>query len=360
MAVNMWESPVIMGVAKRVEPRFYFFGSYFNRTPAEYHYSDLIVLDEEEESLLITPYAHPDAEAVTVRNTGFKSRYFEPACIKDKAKLTSKDGLVRLAGEPIGDLKNAPERIKKRYAQLITNMMLRYHYRLEQMACELIKTGTLSIEPDKELKSNPYVINFERHEDLRQELDPAAHWTKPDADIGGQLEEWSSKLLLHSGGHVEKVVVGSQAWAWLKQNKKFAELYALNKGNQTNIPLDPEKPIKGIKYRGNFGEFPIYEHVAQYRDPNTGVLNYFVEPNEIVILSSAIEGNRHFAVIKDMEANYKPMDYFMKSWDKKEPSAKFVKIESHPLLLLKGKDAANAAMTIKVGVKGAEFERGST
>ena len=349
MAVSLWESPVIMGVAKRVHPKVDFFSKYFSRSPSEYHYSDLIVLDEEEESLLITPYAHPDAEAPTVRNVGYKSRVFEPACIKDKGKLTARDGLIRLAGEPVGNLKQAPDRLKKRYMQLIDNAMARYYLRLEVMASQIVKDAKLNVSPDPELKAADYEINFERHQDLTPVLTQKEFWSNPKAPAGEHLESWAAAILKHSGGQVDSVICGSSAYAWLTKNEIFKDLYKLNEGYTSNLLIDPKKPVEGVSYMGKFGRFDIYQHAAQYKDPADGKLKNIVAPNEVVLISNALKGNKHFAIIKDLESGVVPMDYFMKSWDKQEPSARFIKLESHPLLLLRGSQAVNGAMSVKVG-----------
>ena len=346
MPMSMWDIPVIMGVAKRIHPNVNFFSKFFNKSPAEYHYSDLIVLDEEEESLLITPYVHPNAEAPTIRKIGYESRYFEPTCIKDKGELNATDGLVRMAGEDPGNLSNASNRIQVKYYDMIKNAKKRYMYRLEEMAAQIIKNAQLVVHPDK---GQNYVINFARHADLKPTLQSNEYWSDKTTDIMGQIEDWAGKVLEHSGGVITSIAMGTKAYAWMRGNEKFKELYNLNAGYRTNLLIDPEKPVEGIVYKGKFGEYDIYVHSSRYKDPHDNQTKSIVAPNEVVLLSSALKGNRHFAVIKDLEAGLRPMDYFMKSWEKKEPSSRFIKLESHPLLLLKGKQAVNGAMTVKVG-----------
>ena len=62
------------------------------------------------------------------------------------------------------------------------------------------------------------------------------------------------------------------------------------------------------------------------------------------MLSSEINGTRHFGTIKDLKANMRAVPFFSKMIERDDPSAMFLLSQSAPLLV---PERVNASMTIE-------------
>jgi hypothetical protein len=64
----------------------------------------------------------------------------------------------------------------------------------------------------------------------------------------------------------------------------------------------------------------------------TKTVKKFLPDGEIIMASRQIEGVRHFGAIQDLEAGIQPREFFVKSWEEKDPSVRYILGQSAPLI----------------------------
>ncbi len=304
-----------------------FFLSYFPYSQT--HAQDLIAFDERQDSLLVTPYAHPRAEAPTIEKESYKTRYLKPAYLKDKREFNPHELSYRSFGESITANLSKEERLELALMSVLKEQKEFFFRRLEQMACEVITSGKLSIVSS----TIAYAIDFQRDPSLNVKLSEKDLWTADKADILDQIEEWSSRCLDKSGATVDTIVMGKKAWAAFRKNKSVKDLLDLRRGDSSTVDVAPSLIGKGVSYKGLFGEYKILVHMGKYADPHSQQIKAFISETSVVLLSSHIEGVRHFGAIQDFEANLMAVPFFVKKIIKDDPSAMYLLAQSSPLLI---------------------------
>src|SRR5690349_5127554 len=76
-----------------------FFLRYYPLT--QIHEQEYISFDEDEDSLLISPYVSPRAKAKPIEKKPYKTKVFRPAYLKDKREFNPYDMKYRVYGESI-------------------------------------------------------------------------------------------------------------------------------------------------------------------------------------------------------------------------------------------------------------------
>lgn len=305
----------------------YFFLNYFPYVQT--HQQDVIAFDESHDSLLVTPYAHPRVEAPTIEKESYKTRYLKPAYLKDKREFNPHEFSFRSFKEALpGNLSQA-ERKELALVATLREQKEIFYRRLEQMACEVISTGKLSILGN----SVSYTIDFQKHPSLTIKLTDKDSWSMEKTDVLDHLENWSSLALDKSGATIDTLVLGKKAWNIFRKNKAVRELLDIRRGDSSTVTISPAQMFRGLTYKGAIGEYKIYVHSGKYEDPHLSQVKPFVPDNAVLALSNQIEGIKHFGAIKDFEADLQAVPFFVKKIVKDDPSALFLLAQSAPLLI---------------------------
>jgi hypothetical protein len=316
-----------------------FFLSFFPYTIS--HSQDLIAFDEKQDSLLITPYAHPRAEAPVIEKESYKARYLKPAYLKDKREFDPHDLSFRSFGENISANLSQDQRLELALTAALREQKEFFFRRLEQMACEIISSGKLSIVSD----TLAYSVDFQRDPSLTVKLLEKDLWSSEKADIIEQIEDYSSRCLDKSSATINTIVMGKKAWNAFRKNKAVKDLLDTRRGDSSSISIAPDLIGKGISYKGLFGEYKVFVHMGKYSDPHLGQVKPFVSDTSVLLLSDHIEGTRHFGAIKDFKANLLSIPFFVKQIIKEDPSAMYLLAQSAPLLV---PGRVNASMSLEV------------
>jgi Phage major capsid protein E len=340
MEQTLYSTQVLTGIINQLRPDPRFFLNYFPLTQT--HEEEVILFDETSDSLLVTPYSHPKAEAKTIEKKGYKTKAFRPAYLKSKIEFDPDSSITRLPGEAIGGNLSNAERERLNLVSALKTQRDMFERRLEQMAAEIIVTGKLKIESKEEFS---YEVDFGRHPDFSRILDEKVRWNKEKVDIIEQFETWSQEVLDKSGGSVDTVVFGRQVWNAFRKNPSIEKMMELRRGVNSTVEITPKQAINGLQEKGTLGEFRLICHLGKYLDPNTNAYMPYVPEDSVLLLSSALDGVKHFGAIKDRSAQMRAMPYFVKSIEVEDPSALFILAQSAPLLV---PQRPNASMCVKV------------
>jgi hypothetical protein len=149
------------------------------------------------------------------------------------------------------------------------------------------------------------------------------------------IREWKRKIKQDSGGPITgwTLYVGYEVQDYLLKNTRVLNLLQYNGGNKAVRIAEMGDIAKLV-------DCEIIEHDSSYLDAS-GTRRYFVGSDEIVLIAEAPDlTDMPYAPIVDFDApggvgnGGSGQLWFSKSWDEKDPSGRWIKIEGRPLPVL--------------------------
>lgn len=321
----------VVGSLKRT-PAF-ILNTYF--TQVETSYSETVFFDVEIDGKKrrLAPVVHPLVEGKVVESAGYETKSLKPAYIKDKRVHDSQRPFRREAGEQIG---TGQELTPQQRRELAIRRDLRDQVdiltrRMEVWAVEAVRTGKVTVNmqmPDG--KEKTVVVDFGRDSAQTVTLTSGNLWSDSDVSPIEDLEDWALQTLQKSGSSVRNIVMDPDAWRAFRSKtdlEKRLDLRRVQSG-QINLGMLPDH----VQYKGSDGTFDYWVYADWYLDDGDTTETVML-PSGTVLGIGDMEGVRHFGAIKDEEAGFQAMEYFSKSWVQKDPSVRFLLMQSAPLVV---------------------------
>lgn len=291
-----------------------------------------IYFDVVENKPRISPFVHPLQAGKVVEGTGYSTKSFKPAYIKDKRVHNPLKALKRKAGEALGGSMTNEQRLQ---AVLVSDlkdqkdMLIR---RQEVMAAEAIIDGKQTVVGD----GINAIVDYGRDAALNVVLTSTAKWDDAgNTSQSNSFEDWSELLLQKSGSGAGIAVMDTKAWKLLKKDANLTKLLdrMYKGGDGTKVDMQPRFAVEGASYKGNIGDIEIWVYSHPYTDVDGTAKN--IMPDNTVILASRtnVQGVRHFGAIMDIKAGLVPMEQFVKSWEEEDPSVRYLLSQSAPLMV---------------------------
>jgi len=293
-----------------------------------------------------TPFVHPMAKGKVVEGAGYSTKSLKPAYVKDIRVHTPHQNLKRLAGEQLGGSLTQEQRMLARVAADIQDQMDRLQNRFEVMAAEAVIYGTQTIKGE----GFDDLVDFGKSAASKTILAGANKWNDPDITVDkmfGQLEDLSEDMRNRIGQTPDYYLMDPKAWALMRAKLAAADkggskyLDKQNRGfDRISVDLTPQMAGQmGLLFKGSFGDIPIYTFQSEYVDPETGTVKKLMPDNTVLLIArSRLDGVRHFGAIQSIDpANgqfvLSPMEYFSSSWVEEDPAARYLRLESAPLMV---------------------------
>ena len=149
LPANLYKPMTLMGVFSKQEVNVEFFAKFFPYSKT--YETDEVAWDEEEgNSLLVTPYSHPLAQAELITERGFRTFKLNPACIKERRNFDPYHNVVRQPGQDLSKPISKRELALINLKNVLKSQKEFFVRRIEVMAKDLLKTGNLDILDDGE------------------------------------------------------------------------------------------------------------------------------------------------------------------------------------------------------------------
>ncbi|WP_047308788.1 major capsid protein [Rhodopseudomonas palustris] len=317
----------------------FFLNTFF--TTVETSDTEDVKFDSVKGRRLISPLVSPIVAGKVIREKGFKTQSLAPAYIKDKRVFDPNKQFKRRAGEKIGGTLTPEQRLRASIAFSLSEQLEMWIRRLEVMSAEVLRTGKLVLEGDEYPKQE---VDFGRDAELSVVLTGADKWSAASVNPLDDIEEWGQAVFDHSALTVRDVMLGSDVWKVIRAKMSGPDTDAVARAMRLQIDttkatlesarasLGPILITPGVRLVAVFGDYRLWVHSDQYTNPLTGLDEYILPPDEIVMASREIEGVRHFGAIRDLKAGIQPRDFFVKSWEEEDPSVRYVLGQSAPLI----------------------------
>jgi len=280
----------------------------------------------------LAPFVSPLVEGQIVQSLGYTTNSFRPAYIKDKRVFEDGKPVRRAAGMPIGAALDPMDVRRINLATESADQIAMVNRRLEWMAAKIMLTGQVTVTGEKYPTS---VVNFGRDAALTVVNTGTALWSDAGSDPLNDLETWAGLIRTKSGASAVDVVMAQNVWSAFRAHAKVKEMVDKSKGysQRTDIDLGPNSMRGNAQYMGTFGSFNIWVYADSFVDETGAVGNYIPDNYLAMGAVGQVEGVRHFGAIKDETAGFQALDYYQKSWVTPDPAARFLMLQSAPLVV---------------------------
>jgi hypothetical protein len=334
MAIDLFSPAVLNRIVQDLkgQVRSFFLDTYFPETATSDQ--DEIYFDVLTNKTRLAPFVIPTVEGQLVQSRGYVTKSFKPAYIKDKRVFEDGKPLKRAAGQPTGQPLDPMAVRQALVAQESADQLDMHARRLEWMASEILRTGSVTITGEKYPTT---VVNFGRDASLTVVQTGTALWTDTtNSDPLNDLETYSSLIADASGADARHVTMASDVWTAFRKHPKVTALMGgtFQRTDVTVVPTPAAAPqIFGARPKGMIGEFEIWVHSDTYTNEAGSTVKYL--PNNYLIMGAPAqaEGVRFFGRIQDEQSGYQVTDYYQKSWIMPDPSVRFLMLQSAPLLV---------------------------
>lgn len=280
----------------------------------------------------LAPFVSPLAEGKVVERTGFSTSSIKPPYIKQKMATKASDILKRQSGNIIYQGNSSPaQRAQVQLGKDMIELMNMIIRREEWMAANALNSGVITVAGD----GINAQIDFLMASDHKITLTGTAKWTDAASDPITNLRTWKQKAGQDSGLVPNVAVFGSSVLTAFLGNANALKL--LDKTKVTLGQIDPKQLPDGVTYYGNVEGLDIYTYDEWYLDDN-GALQPMVPVNKIFMGSTSAQNKRLYGAIQDLEATA-AVPYFPKSWEEKDPSVRWLMLQSAPVVALNQPDA---------------------
>lgn len=284
----------------------------------------------------LAPFVSPLKEGKQVERIGYSTNTIEPPYLKPKMITTAQDFLNRSAGENLYDgAKSAQQKAAEQIGKDLVELNQIIDRREEWMASQALTTGKIQVVGDGVNRE----IDFLMDASHIIALGAGSRWNEGTSDPLADLKTWKRLIAKDSGLVPDIVIMGESAWDEFIKNA--AVVAALDTRRVDLGKIDPRALPNGATYMGMLKETQqdVYTYDEWYLDPSD-VLQPMVPVKGVIMGSTRARCERHYGAIYDLKAGLRAsVSRFPKSWEVEDPSARYIMLQSAPVMALHQVDA---------------------
>lgn len=319
----LFDIATLAGIIRALpQPRLGFSGKYFTRvsesSAAEIHF------DVEGTDLRMAPFVSPLVAGKIMPGQGFTTKTFRPAYIKDKTVFTPGRALTRRLGEQIGGELTPEERLQLDIATDLDAKLARLERRIEWMAVQALYHGKVTVAGDQYPTT---VVDFGRASGNTKVLTSGNKWGDAGVSPLNLLHTWSDE----AETPITDWYMTADAYAIFRDHADTKERMDRVRGTST---LEQDAVLsRDLVLMGMVDGFRIWVVPKLNVTHEDGTTTRLVPDGTVIGVADAyFEGVRHFGAIQDVD-HLRPGAYFAKSWTDPDPSARYMLLQSAPLLV---------------------------
>jgi hypothetical protein len=272
-------------------------------------------------------YVSPIDEGKVISRNGYTTSSYKAPYINHKMVTTAEDVMKRSYGEIVYQNGMTPE---DRAAEILAKDMTELDEMItraeELQAAQAMFTGTITVK-------DAAVIDFGMANTHKITLVGNDLWSDTtNSDPLAKMRAWRRLLIKDSGVTPDTVILSPEALdALLAHPKVTAKLDLLKLDNGQ---VDFQTLPNGVTYIGRLKDIgcDLWTYDEWYLDSADNTEKPYVPEKKVWMGSTRARFDRLYGVIKNMKALYS-VPRFPSSWVTEDPSARWIKMESSPLLV---------------------------
>ena len=295
----------------------------------------------------IAPLATPLSKGLPGMVDAERVTRIKPAYSKQLDPISASRMVVKAAGlgEIAGQNSFSPA---QRFVKKVETMLVTHRHNLtrlnEWMAAQAIIEGQVTLEGDEYPSTN---VNFGRAASHDVTLTGAGAWGQAGVSIVDWIETWVAVVQnSKQGGVVNRMTVGTGAWNVMRKDAELLDYldqkwrapvtdggFTMDRSIQTKVINGEEARLVGML--NNNIELWVFSSWYE-RD---GATVQLMDPRDIVLTGTSVQGVRCFGVVQDIDANWESAEVWAKMYKEENPSAMNVLTQSAPLMVPISPDA---------------------
>lgn len=323
MSDILFATATLQGILRALpQPKLGFAAKYF-QTVVESDEPE-IHFDVEGTDLRMAPFVSPHVPGKLMADDGFTTKTFRPAYIKDKKRFSPQRTTTRLLGEKIGGEYTREQRLELAIASDLAAKQLRLERSLEWMAVQALLHGKVTVTGDQ---YPARLVDFGRSPDNTVVKGAGAKWGDAGVSPLKDLHTWSDA----AEAPISDWYMTADAYAIFRDSEDVTKRMELVRGTSTltqDAVLSRDMTLMGVI--DGFRIFVLPKLDVLHDD---GVTRRMIPDGTVIGVADAyFVGVRHFGAIEDVD-HLVPGAYFVKSWVEQDPSARYVLLQSAPLMV---------------------------
>ena len=324
----LFDTATLQGViAALPTPKIGLSGKYYG-TVIESDMQD-IHFDIEGTDLRMTPFCSPLVEAPIMGRTGFQTKTFRPAYLKEKTLLSPAGFNKRELGEKIGGELTDEQRMLRAVGVDLRDKMARLERRFDWMATKAMLDGKITVQGRG---YEATVVDFGRNANNEVVLSGGQRWGQAGVSPLEMLHDWSGK----TETPVSDFYLSADAYAMLRKDPEVQKRMDTNMRGTNTISNDAilgrDMTLMGVL--DGFRIWVVPNVQVQHED---GVVEALFPAKTVLGVSDqSFVGVRHFGAIRDVGAIKNGVSrgmYHVKSWEENDPSGQIILLQSAPLMV---------------------------
>ncbi|WP_321367942.1 major capsid protein [uncultured Desulfuromusa sp.] len=293
----------------------------------------------------LAPFVAPVVAGKLMEKDGRVMKTFEPPYVKPLKALDPSDLNAPSTGETIyAGGKNHGQRLAEKTGKLLAEADDEIMAREEWMAAQELDTGAVIIQGDGVDTS----IDFQMNGTHKITLTGTDLWSDTvNSDPGADIRAWCELNAKDSGVVSGIAVAGTDAMAAFINHPKVTA--KLDNKNIEQGKIDPTLLPEGVTFVGTYRDIGVnvdlYTYQSWYTDDD-GNTQPYVPADKFWLGSSAAKNKKLYGMIQDLKAGNFAVKRFPKSWEKEDPSVRYILVQSAPLPALLQPDAFVSAKVV--------------
>lgn len=287
--------------------------------------SEKIDVDIIKNNRRVSPFVSPIREGQVVEREGYKTDSYTAPLLKPKMITTAEQVALRSPGEGIYSSKSPEERAEEQlirdYSEL-DDIITRTE---ELMCCEAVFEGKVTIKGD----GVDALIDFNMTN--KEALEGEARWSEPTSTPLKDLARMKSQILKTGRINPDVAIFGKEALSLFMEHEGVQKMFDLRLVETGQI--DPRELPNGATYIGHLKSpsLDIYTYEEWYLDEETGKDRAVVPDNMVWMGSTKARTDFVYAGTWDADDGWVELPRYVKTWTKKDPSARIIQMYSRPL-----------------------------
>ncbi|WP_339514459.1 major capsid protein [Pseudomonas sp. RL_15y_Pfl2_60] len=335
--MDMFDTRTMLDAVEQMKlPRRFLMTTFFNGGVPSTFATKSVDIDIIKGQRKMAPFVHPRLPGSLVNREGYRTGTYVPPYIQPKMETTAELILKRSAGEsPYASrppMQRAGEQLGKDIADLDDQIIRRE----EWMCAQSLTTGQVRVVGE----GVDDTIDFMMAPDHKITL-ATGQWGGSGSDPIGNLRGWKRKIAKDSGRTANTGVLSGEALDAFQRDETVMK--QLNTRRVDMGIIKPEELPDGVTYLGYLNDpgVDLYGYDEWFLD-GAGAEQPMIPAGGLILGSTNTRNAMLYGAIQDLEAIESGLveaARFPKSWITKEPSARWLKLQSAPLAGLLEPDA---------------------
>jgi Phage major capsid protein E len=330
--IDLYDQRTLLQAMEQKPPvRTFLMDTFFKNTVQSY--TEKVDIDIIKGKRRVACYVSPVKEGHVVKRDGYSTNTYTAPYIKEK--IPAKAGLAfkRLAGETLYSGVSPMERINKIIADELSELDDMITRAEEIQAAQGLFTGHVIVKDENGIQKDD--IDFQLDGTHNLTLSGSNLWSATDFKknaLLAQFRTWRKLLIRDSGIAPTDIVLGTDtADKFIAVLDPDDETSGISSVRVDRGQINPQNLPGGVTYWGFFAELgcDIWSYDEYYLSGSSTVA--MVPEKKVWMGSRNARFDKNYGVIQDLDSMV-PVARFPKSWDEKDPSIRWLMLQSAPLM----------------------------